>query len=78
VKGDGPVTYTSDYFDELQAMCERMIREGKAYVDDTPMEKMRAGARSRCICSCFGCMCFVVSVAVWLSTLTSCRQCASG
>lgn len=43
VKGDGPVTYTSNYFEQLQKECERMIREGKAYVDDTPQEKMRAG-----------------------------------
>ena len=36
------ITYTSDYFDRLQRECERMIREGKAYVDDTPQEKSAA------------------------------------
>eukprot|EP00897_Mesotaenium_endlicherianum_P008593 jgi/Mesen1/7762/ME000408S06874 len=41
VKGDR-LTYTSDYFDELQAMAEKLMREGKAYVDDTPQERMRA------------------------------------
>ncbi|KAI6695476.1 hypothetical protein NL676_023186 [Syzygium grande] len=30
------VTYTSDYFPELMEMAEKVIREGKAYVDDTP------------------------------------------
>lgn len=65
MKGDGPVTYTSDYFDELQAMCERMIKEGKAYVDDTPMEKMRAGTRSPCVCSCFGCMFFFMCIILF-------------
>ncbi|EPS64826.1 hypothetical protein M569_09949, partial [Genlisea aurea] len=36
------VTYTSDYFPRLMEMAERLIREGKAYVDDTPQEKMRS------------------------------------
>ncbi|CAM6096286.1 unnamed protein product [Calypogeia fissa] len=40
VKGD-ILTYTSDYFDQLQDMAEKLIREGKAYVDDTPQEQMR-------------------------------------
>ncbi|GJP31139.1 hypothetical protein CLOM_g9610 [Closterium sp. NIES-68] len=35
------ITHTSDYFDGLIAMCEKLIREGKAYVDSTPKEKMR-------------------------------------
>eukprot|EP00898_Chlorokybus_atmophyticus_P001795 jgi/Chlat1/2616/Chrsp178S02500 len=36
------LTYTSDYFEEIQAMAEKLIREGKAYVDDTDVETMRA------------------------------------
>eukprot|EP00741_Cyanophora_paradoxa_P025388 tig00000378_g24507.t1 len=34
-------THTSDYFDKCAELCERMIKEGKAYVDDTPVEKLR-------------------------------------
>ena len=35
-------TYSSDYFNEMYEMAVKMIREGKAYADDTPLEKMRA------------------------------------
>ncbi|KAE8717895.1 Phytochrome A [Hibiscus syriacus] len=35
------ITYTSDYFPKLMAMAEKMIHEGKAYVDDTPREQMQ-------------------------------------
>ncbi|XP_073142314.1 glutamate--tRNA ligase, cytoplasmic [Henckelia pumila] len=35
------VTYTSDYFPQLMGMAEKLIRVGKAYVDDTPREKMK-------------------------------------
>jgi glutamyl-tRNA synthetase len=51
VKGD-VVTYTSDYFSDLVKMTEKLIREGKAYVDDTPREQMQKermdGIESRC------------------------------
>lgn len=40
VKGD-VITYTSDYFPELMAMCEKLIKEGKAYADDTERETMQ-------------------------------------
>ena len=36
------VEYTSDYFEKLQEMAEGFIREGKAYVDGTPREEMKA------------------------------------
>ncbi|PHT41461.1 hypothetical protein CQW23_20315 [Capsicum baccatum] len=46
------VTYTSDYFPQLMEMAEKLIREGKAYVDDTPREQMqkerKEGIESRC------------------------------
>ncbi|WOL03223.1 glutamate--tRNA ligase, cytoplasmic [Canna indica] len=46
------VTYTSDYFDDLMKMAEKLIMEGKAYVDDTPREQMQKermdGIESRC------------------------------
>lgn len=35
------VTYTSDYFHQLLEMAEKLIREGKAYVDDTPRDQMK-------------------------------------
>ncbi|KAK4282668.1 hypothetical protein QN277_014015 [Acacia crassicarpa] len=46
------ITFTSDYFDELMKMAEKLIREGKAYVDDTPREQMQQermnGIESKC------------------------------
>jgi hypothetical protein len=30
-----------DYFDKLLELASELIRAGKAYVDDTPVEKMR-------------------------------------
>ncbi|GAA0169178.1 aminoacyl-tRNA synthetase [Lithospermum erythrorhizon] len=46
------VTYTSDYFPQTMEMAEKLIREGKAYVDDTSREKMREermdGIESKC------------------------------
>lgn len=34
-------TYTSDYFQELYVYCLRMLKEGKAYADDTDQTTMR-------------------------------------
>ena len=46
------VTYTSDYFPKLMEMAESLIKQGKAYVDDTPKDQMRKermdGIESRC------------------------------
>jgi glutamyl-tRNA synthetase len=46
------VTYTSDYFPKLMEMAEKLIVQGKAYVDDTPREQMQKermdGIESRC------------------------------
>ena len=41
IKGDR-ITYSSDYFQEMYDLAVKMIKEGKAYCDDTPLEKMRA------------------------------------
>jgi len=35
------VTYTSDWFPKLLELAWQLIKEGKAYVDDTPKEEMR-------------------------------------
>lgn len=35
------VTYSSDYFQQMYDMCIQLIKEGGAYCDDTPTEKMR-------------------------------------
>ncbi len=37
------VSFTSDYFEYLEEMCIRMIKEGNAYADDTDQETMRSG-----------------------------------
>ncbi|PON69554.1 Glutamyl-tRNA synthetase, archaeal/eukaryotic cytosolic [Parasponia andersonii] len=46
------VTFTSDYFPQLIGMAENLIRQGKAYVDDTPREEMQKermdGIESKC------------------------------
>lgn len=46
------VSHTSDYFDQLQLAMEDLIQKGKAYVDDTDQETMRAerdkGTASKC------------------------------
>lgn len=46
------VTYTSDYFPQLMEMAESLIRQGKAYVDDTPRDEMQKqrmeGTESKC------------------------------
>ncbi|XP_060805347.1 bifunctional glutamate/proline--tRNA ligase [Amyelois transitella] len=34
-------THTSQYFDLMLQMCEKLIKEGKAFVDDTPAEQMK-------------------------------------
>ncbi|KAK9456992.1 tRNA synthetases class I, catalytic domain-containing protein [Dipodascopsis uninucleata] len=40
IKGD-VITYSSDYFQLLYDYCIQMIKEEKAYADDTPVEQMR-------------------------------------
>ncbi|XP_038824862.1 bifunctional glutamate/proline--tRNA ligase-like [Salvelinus namaycush] len=40
-------TYTSDHFPRIQGMAEQLLREGKAYIDDTPPEQMRAAREQR-------------------------------
>lgn len=50
IKGDR-ITYSSDYFQEMYDYCVQMIKDGKAYCDDTPTERMRE-ERSEGIPSC--------------------------
>ncbi|KAG0685372.1 glutamate--tRNA ligase [Kluyveromyces marxianus] len=50
IKGDR-ITYSSDYFQEMYDYCVQMIKDGKAYCDDTPSERMRE-ERSEGIPSC--------------------------
>ena len=51
------ISYTSDYFDLLEKYAEQLLKSGKAFIDDTPLEQMRAerrvegtneGVESRC------------------------------
>jgi glutaminyl-tRNA synthetase len=37
---EGREFYASDYFDQLYEWAEKLIRDGKAYVDDLPADKM--------------------------------------
>lgn len=34
-------THTSQYFDLMMELCEKLMKEGKAFVDDTPAEQMK-------------------------------------
>jgi bifunctional glutamyl/prolyl-tRNA synthetase len=40
-------TYTSDYFDLMLGYCEQLMKEGKAYVDDTEPEQMKSEREQR-------------------------------
>ena len=40
-------TRTSDHFETILQLAEKLIKEGKAYVDDTPTEQMRAEREKR-------------------------------
>jgi glutamyl-tRNA synthetase len=35
------VTYTSDYFDDLEKYAVQLLKLGKAFIDDTPTEQIR-------------------------------------
>ncbi|KAM4770860.1 LOW QUALITY PROTEIN: bifunctional glutamate/proline--tRNA ligase [Rhinophrynus dorsalis] len=40
-------TYTSDHFETIMKYAEKLIQEGKAYVDDTPAEQMKSEREQR-------------------------------
>ncbi|KAK6307648.1 hypothetical protein J4Q44_G00227960 [Coregonus suidteri] len=40
-------TYTSDHFPRIQGMAENLLKEGKAYIDDTPPEQMKTAREER-------------------------------
>jgi len=40
-------THTSSYFDLMLEMCEKLMKDGKAYVDDTEPEQMKAEREQR-------------------------------
>jgi bifunctional glutamyl/prolyl-tRNA synthetase len=40
-------THTSDYFDLMLDYCEKLMKEGKAYVDDTEPELMKQEREQR-------------------------------
>ncbi|RVE44606.1 hypothetical protein evm_010744 [Chilo suppressalis] len=40
-------THTSQYFDLMLQYCEKLIKEGKAFVDDTPADQMKAEREQR-------------------------------
>ena len=43
---------TSDHFDLIMEKCEWMIREGKAYADNTPSEQMKTEREHRIPSKC--------------------------
>lgn len=40
-------THTSQYFDQMLEFCEKLLKDGKAYVDDTEPEKMKQEREQR-------------------------------
>lgn len=40
-------THTSDYFDLMLKLCEQLLKENKAYVDDTDPEIMKQEREQR-------------------------------
>ena len=38
---------TSDHFDRIQAHAEKLIQEGRAFIDDTPAEEMKKEREAR-------------------------------
>lgn len=40
-------THTSQYFDLMLEYCEKLLREGKAYVDNTDPESMKTEREQR-------------------------------
>ena len=34
------VTFTSDYFEQIEEKCVQLLKEGKAYCDDTSVEQV--------------------------------------
>ena len=41
------VTYTSDYFDVMMEYAKQLMRQGLAYMDDTPQEQMKVERENR-------------------------------
>ncbi|XP_063040031.1 bifunctional glutamate/proline--tRNA ligase [Engraulis encrasicolus] len=40
-------TYTSDHFPAIERLAEQMLKEGRAYIDDTPPEQMKQEREQR-------------------------------
>lgn len=40
-------THTSQYFDLMLEYCEKLLKDGKAYVDDTDAETMKSQREQR-------------------------------
>lgn len=40
-------THSSDHFELMLELCEKLLKEGKAYVDDTDAETMRKEREER-------------------------------
>ena len=40
-------SYSSDYFDQLMELAERLLRMEKAFIDNTPPDQMKADREAR-------------------------------
>jgi len=48
------LTYTTDYFDMMFDLLRNLIKEDKAYVDNTPVEQMREERNKKIDSACRG------------------------
>lgn len=69
-------TFTSNYFDKMIELCTQMIKDGKAYADDTDSETMRAQREERkesvCRNNCaffFFCLILVKCLSLMINSL---------
>jgi glutamyl/glutaminyl-tRNA synthetase len=64
------VSHTSDFFDTIAEFARQMIREGNAYMDNTPVEEMRKErgdmVESKCRCVLRMCMCTCMCTRLYM------------
>ena len=69
-------THSSDHFEKMLEMCEKLLKEGKAYVDDTDTETMRKEreerieSKNRYACKIF----FHLTYLSTLKVMTACNK----
>lgn len=58
IRGDA-ISHTSDYFDQLYELAIKIIKDGKAYADDTEQAEARSFHNMHAICSWLTVMCML-------------------